>query len=446
MYKFPECNMNKSAKIIITSAVLVLLMCTSALADGWTQDSKGWRYLKGGLPVYDEWAADAAGDFFYIGPDGYMTVSQFVDDNRYVDSTGRMVKSDWRQIDGVWYYFDINGRMIQGKKKVINGQTYIFDDDGAMITGWYMDGTDWYYCDPVNGSLVKETWKKLEPAEDMPEISDFMAESESWFYFTSSGKIYKAGDSDGEYREYKIGDSRYAFDNCGRMQTGWVKLEDKDPAIAGYKYYNDSEALGVYGAAHTGWLSAYVPEEIDASDDVEWYYFDSRGVPCYGERDGLALIVNLKKITKNGTTYSYLFNEKGNPVYGLQRVKTPDGTETSMYFGTKSQSCLQKATQVIEGDGSSYKYGFTNAGYGINGPSNGYLYYKGKAQRATDDLRAYFTVGGETYLVNSNGYLIKNFNKNKDPKEVEYRSDSTGRRDGGTAGVTPVDEPYYQED
>jgi len=441
--------MKKFSRILITAAILTAAFTVTSLADGWTQDSKGWQYLKNNVPVYFEWQTDANGDYFYLGGDGYMVSNSFVDDDRYVDSTGRMVKNCWRQIDGRWYYFEANGRKVAGKKKLIENFWYYFEDDGGMHTGWYNDGTDWYYCEPGAGHMVVNCWKRLEPAEDMDSAENDVGDGSFWFYFQSSGRVTRSTDT--QYREAAIGGFRFAFDQCGRMQTGWVRLDSNaSPVIAGFKYYNDTEQLGTYGAAHTGWLSAYIPEAVSNSGEVNWFYFDTKGCPAYGtvvNANGKdALKASLKTIPKNGIAYAYLFNEQGNPVYGLQRVVLDDGTQTSMYFGTKSQCCLQKnVTSITEADGSTWKYMFNNSGYGYTGVYNHYLYYKGKVQKATEDTMAYYTLGGETWLVNQAGYVICNYNRSKDPDEVDYRSDSSGKRDGGTAGVSNLIEPEYND-
>lgn len=442
--------MKKFSRILIMAALLAATSAVTALADGWTQDANGWRYYKNNVPVYNEWQTDANGDYFYLGSDGYMAVNSYVDDDRYVDSTGRMVKNAWRQIDNKWYYFEANGRKVAGKKKLIEDYWYYFEEDGAMHTGWYSDGTDWYYCDPnAGGHMTVSCWKKLEPAEDMNATADIDGDGTFWFYFQSSGRVTRATET--EYREASIGGYRFAFDQCGRMKTGWVRLDSNAaPVISGFKYYNDTDQLGVFGAAHTGWLSAYVPEAVSASGEVEWYFFDTKGTPVYGtvvsSNGGDALRASLKTIPKNGVAYSYLFNEKGNPVYGLQRVILDDGTQTSMYFGTKTQSCLQKnVTSITEADGTTWKYLFTTAGYGYTGVKNRYLYYKGKVQKAVDDTMSYYTVNGETYLVNQAGYVLYNYNRSKKAGEVEYRSDSSGRKDGGTAGVSTLIEPEYND-
>ena len=67
----------------------------------------------------------------------------------------------------------------------------------------------------------------------------------------------------------------------------------------------------------------------------------------------------------------------------------------------------------------------------------------GKLQKATDDTYAYYTVNGTTWLVNKSGSIVKNHNKRKDPYDVEYRSDSSGHRDGGTESESELDEPEF---
>ena len=443
--------MSRFSKILFTASLISLFLCMTALAGNWEKDDKGWRYLENGSPVYNCWKTDTNGDYFWLGPDGYMVIGAYVDDGRYVDSTGRMVKNRWVQINGKWHYFEQSGREIQGTKKQISGLWYYFDYDGTMVTGWYNDGNNWVYCDEnAGGHMLVSCWKKLEPAQDMSIDKNAFDESDGtyWFYFQNTGYVTRATDSD--FKDFAIGGVHYAFDQNGIMQTGWVKISDTQPVIAGYRFYNNDKSLGTFGAAHVGWLSAYPPSEISSTGDVQWYYFDNKGVPAYGARvpsnDGTyALEANFKKITKNNVTYTYLFTEQGNPVYGLVQVRKTDGSFTSMYFGTKNQSCLQKATNIIEGDGTQWLYGFNSQGYGITGVSNGYLYYKGKAQRAVDDKLSYYTVNGNTYLVNTAGYIIKNYNKSKAPGTVEYKSDAAGMKDGGTAAVSVLLQPEYQE-
>ena len=444
--------MKKLFRAVITASILSAAMCMAAFADGWTQEGGSWVYYQNGYKVTNEWKTGKDGGYYYLNYNGNMATDSFVDDDRYVGSDGRMLSNCWRQIGSKWYYFDNSGKLVRNKSRQINGSYYFFDDSGSMATGWVQDNNgNWYYCDQSDGHAYTNAWKQLVPSDDM-HISDddssmTLADGSYWFYFQSTGKLAMA--NDGNYKEFVINGNRYAFDQSGRMQTGWVKLSDTNPVIAGYKYYNDQSGIGSFGAAHTGWLSVAPPEDAGLGSDVVWYYFDTKGVPYYGSDvstndNDETLLAKLKRITKNGKTYTFLFNQYGNPVYGLRKVQRSDGTLTSMYFGTKEQSCLQLGEKnITEADGTSWSYNYESNGYGTNGVRNGKLYYMGKLQKAIDNSHAYYTVNGNTYLVNKSGSVVKNYNKRKDPYEVDYRSDASGMRSGGAASTEDCLEPQF---
>ncbi len=446
--------MNKFIRAAVLALSISALSVGTAYAAGWTLENNTWVYYNNnGTKATNEWKTSADGGYYYLDGWGNMVTSSFIDE-RYVDADGRMVTSAWRQIDSYWYYFDSNGKMVTDKSKQINGLYYYFDESGRMMTGWIEDDGDWYYCDTTDGHMYTNTWKQLEDSPDMEEVDSSRQtvydDGTHWFYFRSNGRVARADDSD-DFEEYTVNGERYAFDEYGRMAVGWVKLSDTSPIIAGYKYYNDDESLGTYGAAHTGWLSAYPPEwEESLGQDVVWYYFDYRGVPYYGtdvsdSDDDETLEAKFRRITKDGKTYTYLFNELGNPVYGLRKVQKSSGEITSMYFGTQQECCLQYGvTTVTEADGTRSTFRFESSGYGTNGVKNNKLYYMGKLQKALDGSYAYYTVDGVTYLVNRSGSIVKNYNSKKDADEVEFRSDSSGIRDGGYGDVSELEEPVFE--
>ncbi len=426
--------MKKVFKTLLAAAGLSTVLAITAFADGWTMENGQWTYYENGYRVTNDWRLSADGGYYYLGSNGYMVTNTFVNDERYVDNDGKMVTNGWRQINGKWYYFDNNGQLITNRSRQINGLWYFFDYDGSMMTGWVEDNGSLYYCDPeAGGRMVTATWRYIAPPEEYIDYDDdgpYSADGKYWFYFLSSGKVCKSEDS-GEYRQMVINNSRYAFDDIGRMQTGWVKVEDTTPAIAGYRYFNDSDSIGTYGAAHQGWLSAYPPEGEGYMGNVYWYYFDSKGQPYYGtdvsdSDDDETLEAKFRRLEKDGKTETYLFNEYGNPVYGLRKVRRSNGDVTSMYFGTQQECCLQKGDRnITDAEGNSYTFHFDSSGYGYTGVKNGKLYYMGLLQRAIDSSYAYYTVNGTTYLVNKSGNIRKNYNSNKE--EADFKSDSQGR-------------------
>lgn len=465
----------KKVIIFVMTALMALALTIMTYAYGWTSENGVWVYYdQSGNKVTNSWKS-SSGEYYYLDGYGNMVTNSFIDDRYYVDSDGKMVTSKWRWMDDAWYYFDANGLMAQSARKQISGKYYYFGDDGKMLTGWIQVEDDWYYYDPSDGHMFTSRWAQLAPASDMvlntDRISNYrgMYDTDSdtstyWFYFQPSGRISRAEDGE-DYKEYIIGSQRYAFDADGKMRVGWVRLDSSaSPVISGYKYYNDDTAFGTYGAAHVGWLSAYPPIDSGTAlgTEVVWYYFNSRGVPYYTENSSTnseeTLNANLKRISKNNKVNSYLFNEYGNPVYGLRRVTRNNGSEdTSMYFGTKEESCLQYGeTKITEGDGTVSDYGFNSLGYGITGVYKGKLYYKGKLQKAkSPSSYAYIEVNNTVYLVDKSGNLKKSHNLSLYERykeqgstrqyELEYVSDASGKKieGAGTGEILSPDEPIF---
>ena len=159
------------------------------------------------------------------------------------------------------------------------------------------------------------------------------------------------GDS---YKIYKIDGVIYYFDEEGRMQTGWICVTGDEDDFKDYRYLQDN------GKLTTGWYSTYPPEDYegDVEDEVQWYYFGNDGEPKVGPSVENASVKDLEKI--NGITY--LFDENGNPVYGLRNLNSGSGFET-YYFGDRQTSSVQKGRMTIEeGDGTKSEFYFTESG------------------------------------------------------------------------------------
>nr|WP_302480691.1 NlpC/P60 family protein [Clostridium beijerinckii] len=55
-----------------------------------------------------------------------------------------VIKNDWKQISGIWYYFDKDGKMEKGLQ-TIKGIKYFFNDNGSMAIGWVKIDNNYYY-------------------------------------------------------------------------------------------------------------------------------------------------------------------------------------------------------------------------------------------------------------------------------------------------------------
>lgn len=454
----------KKKGLAIAALAAVLTLGTGAVsawaASGWVQSGSSWTYYdSNGYQVYNEWKKGNDDKWRYLDSDGKMAVNTWVDgDQYYVDSNGIMVTDKWLQVKNeyryddepeyVWYYFNSSGKVVMDTWKKISDSWYYFDSNGVMQTGWVDDNM--YYCG--DNGVMKTGWQKLYPpdadeydTDRVTPASDYEdSDGKYWYYFASNGKKYMPDSDDGDYYQKKINGVYYCFDSEGAMQTGWVNVgtrDDDDAPISDFRYY------GSDGKVKTGWLSLEPPSTIASryENDVEWFYFTSNGTPRTGPEN--PSVSDLVKI--NGLTF--LFNEDGNPVYGLRKLYLSENSQeyTAYYFGDRATSSVQKGKKKVEeGDGNVSEYYFSDTGRGFTGVKDGCLYYKGKLQSAQDGEKyAVISIPNgnsyTNYVVNKYGKVAKSTTvKNSDG--VKYKTGSGGQLvqvDGENVGNETFEEP-----
>lgn len=436
-------KMRRGLVILGLAAALTAGGAATVYGAGWQQTSNGaWEYYSAsGNRETDVWRKGGDGLWRYVDGGGYMAVNEWIDDTYYVDGNGIMVSGTWKQMESassyhngtVWYYFNNDGKRVEETWKKINNKWYYFDEDGVMLTGWLLD--DMYYTD-ANGAMVTG-WQRLAPPEDSYDEDDYYGDAKNepvenqnedgkyWYYFGTNGKKVIPDDMNGsDYQERKINGAYYCFDANGQMQTGWCNVKG-DESIDSYKYYDENGQAVV-----NTWLSLEAPEEFDEYGEVQWYYFSSNGTPKKGPESGQAAARDLVRI--KGLTF--LFNDKGNPVYGLQKVSANNDVDdyTAYYFGTDKMHCamLTGKQEVEEGDGFVAEYFFLDSGKGYTGVRDGKLYYMGKLQVADSGIKYMpitLTTGSSSknYLVNSNGRTVKNTTV-RDAEGTKYKTGSNG--------------------
>lgn len=410
---------------------------TAMAAEGWVQEGGNWAYYNAaGNRLYNVWRTGADGAWRYIDSNGYMAVDKWVDnDNYYVDANGIMVANNWLKIRNDskdsgydWYFFTSTGKNVKDGWEKINNNWYYFDDTGLMQTGWILD--DMYYCG--KDGVMLTGWNKLTPPDEYADDTDDHTgpyetadDGTYWYYFSSSGKKAVPSDDDDNFKQKRINGSYYCLREDGAMLTGWVCVTGDDSEnIQDYRYVDEN------GQVRTGWYSAMPPEELAGQydHDVEWFYFNNKGIPEVGPARGSAHTNDLKRIGGN----TYLFGENGVPLYGLQKVFTDkDETEaTAYYFGDRSQSSMLKGKFNIDDGNDRRQYYFTNTGKGYTGVYDNHLYYMGKLQKAASGNRyEVFSIWQgnnlKNYVVNSSGRIAKNTTV-KDSDGIKYKTNSGG--------------------
>ena len=455
----------KICAVLTLTAMLSAGAAVSAwAAAGWVQNNGQWQYQdRDGYIVRNEWQKGADGKYRYLDSSGYIAVSTWIDDEYYVGSDGIMVTDSWLREDcssetdsGIaWYYFDSRGQAVKEGWKKIDDVWYYFDDVGVMQTGWVDENR--YYTNESGQMLTG--WQLLDPPEDVSYDEDDEEEYDPftqadndgkyWYYFKSNGrKVTPDEDSGNEYGTVRIDGDYYCMNSDGALQYGWKNVEGGS-SITSYKYFKSD------GKMVTGWYSLAAPRGIDdSSDEIHWYYFNSKGVPKADE-DGIPTKDDL--LTINGKTY--LFNNVGNPVYGLRKVYLGESEDesnyTSYYFGEDDNDCWAHSgkIKVEEDSGEENTYYFTSAGRGFTGIKDNYLYYVGKLQVAQNDKYELINVPGKDYavMVNSSGKVMKSTTvKNSD--DMKYKTNSSGQvieiDEEEVSGVTGIDpeEPNYVTD
>lgn len=402
-------------KVLWTMGAATLLtmgMAMTAFA-GWAKDGTTWYYYhdRSGDMIKDEWV-QSNGYWYYLGADGKLVTNSMIDDIYYVGSTGARATNAWVYFDGDWdddesgwRYFASNGKAYADGMKEIDGVWYHFEDT-IMSTGWVEYGDYTYY---FKDSGARTTgWKWLAgPDEDEWE--------ESWYYFTSSGKMV-------EGCKKVIDEKTYIFDNEGHMLTGWVEPEDFTSTGRDDLSDTDSGNLLFFdedGSAAEGW---HYMSSLDDADDY-WYYF----------KDGKAYSTSYKTtevgdygMVKIGNNY-YCFDEDGHLVTGL--VETDDG---HYFFFDEDDGTLQTGRIVITNDEfEEQEFYFATTGVagkrgaGVTGVKDNRVYKNGLLLCAEDGMKyaiVEIEVDGEKeqYLVNESG-KIKTSGTVKDGDGVKYK-------------------------
>lgn len=459
----------KTMTVMAAAAALSAGMAFTAFAEevetGWVEGNEGWHYYdESGVMVTSEWRRNG-NNWFWLDENGLMAVDTIVEDEGYyyyVNEEGAMVTNEWVQRANEepedneavenWYYFQNNGRAYMAGDdstsfKLINGQKYAFDEEGKMLYGWVgansellIGDYDWkeakYYCGPDNDGALQTGWLIVDVEDDRD--ADDTGVHTYYFYASSSGKLVKDD-------QKLINGERYSFDECGVMESEWVKTTDSEldgsvATVSQYKYYNYEDM----GNRVSGWFYAVPGEEMDKENhdaEVEkWFYADGSGNVLY----------NCFK-TINGQKYA--FGENGEMLTGLQAIQiNPDkpseiwkhhelngdsdlaayarkdenyenfnfvGTHL-YYFGPSDEEDgrMRTGDQKVHIDGEDYDYYFvksgtyTGMGYGnefLNSQVANYVdsYIYGKSEMFVDGRKVKADEGTKYQVFDEHGVLIE---------------------------------------
>ena len=212
-----------------------------AQKQGWVQSGGAWYYYYQGNVVRNAWVGS-----YWLGADGKMATSAWVDGGRYYVGTNgvwdknakkpeavkpvapkpaEVKKQGWVKEGSTWYYYE-NGALARNKWI---SSTYWVGADGKMATSSWVDGGRYYVG--ANGVWDKNA-KKPEAPKPVEKKQGWKKENNIWYYYNEDGTLARnkwAGNywlgSDGKMATNAwVDNGRYYVDANG----AWVKDASKD--------------------------------------------------------------------------------------------------------------------------------------------------------------------------------------------------------------------------
>ena len=268
----------------------------------------------------------------------------------------------WDEDQTRWFYFKASGKKEKDQTgKTINGRKYGFDEYGRMNAGWVTEATTsntlakdggkqgiatysnsfMNYSTPEDGARYTKGWFKVTPGYYL-QRDKYEDGSDYWYYSDGNGKLV--------VNQIKtINGKKYAFDNYGRMMSGFVVLQ-----MEGNRY----------GA---GYSSKDIVQKIDDENR-------------YDNEDNYTRFV------------------KANLAGFIS------GEFRAYYFGNSDDGSMKTGKQSVDLDGEKLTFEFekngSKKGVGLNGMNDHKFYVGGKLVTADSDNKI------EVVVLDSNNQLV----------------------------------------
>lgn len=319
----------------------------------------GW--VKDGETQYDDNAWQDSQYYFGDENDGSMAEGWreiAIRDDQATDA--QPGDNYWDEDQTRWFYFKASGKKEKDQTgKTINGRKYGFDEYGRMNAGWVTQATTsntsvkdggkqgiatysnsfMNYSTPEDGARYTKGWFKVTPGYYLQK-DKYEDGSDYWYYSDGNGKLVT--------NQIKtINGKKYAFDNYGRMISGFVVLQMQQTGTA----YSQKDI-------------------VDKLDD------ENR----YDTADNYTRFVQAN---------DSLFNS---------------GELRAYYFGSSDDGSMKTGKQSVDLDGEKLTFEFekngSKKGAGLIGMNDHKLYIGGKLTTADSDNKI------EVVVLNSNNQLI----------------------------------------
>ena len=278
----------------------------------------GW--VKDGETQYDDNAWQDSQYYFGDENDGSMAEGWreiSIKDDQATDA--QPGDNYWDEDQTRWFYFKASGKNEKDQTgKTINGRKYGFDEYGRMNAGWVTQATTsntsvkdggkqgiatysnsfMNYSTPEDGARYTKGWFKVTPGYYLQK-DKYEDGSDYWYYSDGNGKLVT--------NQIKtINGKKYAFDNYGRMISGFVVLQMQQTGTA-YSQKDIVDKLddeNRYDTADNYTRFVQANDSLFRSGELRAYYF--------GSSDDGSMKTGKQSVDLDGEKLTFEFEKNGS--------------------------------------------------------------------------------------------------------------------------------------
>lgn len=354
----------------------------------------------------------------------------YINDNwYYLNGEGKILKGD-QTIDGVQVHFDpyygnqIKGEFTDSNGYVVKENSYtspvkFYDkDSGALVKNQYFNNNGkWYYAD-AQGNILKgsQTIDGVHVYFDNDGVQAKDAVLNGYYYDKDSG----AGKELPHDQIIKIGDDLYYLSSNGR--TGNINVDGKD-------YYVEQNGKVLRGSFNIYQNPPYYDDETGEAVEKtgfvnsrgSWFYLENgKKVAGFKKIDGKLYYFSANPMNKY-ETHEQVRGKLARPYFYISFPNRAEDNPT-YYFDAETGAAV--TNQFVYADGHWYYFGKDGKALLFNQVINGqHLYFDYEGKQVKGDFVTDYK--GTRYYDENSGELVTN--QTRTIKGVTYHFDENGR-------------------
>ena len=294
----------------------------------------------------------------------------------YGKDSGALVKNQYFNHNGKWYYADAEGNILKGSQ-TIDGVHVYFDYNGVQAKDTVLDG---YYYDKDTGA------RKELPRDQFIKIGDDL------YYFSSNGRT----------GSISVNGKNYYVEQNGRVLRGSFNIYQYPP------YYDDETGEAV---EKTGFVKSR----------GSWFYLENgKKVAGFKKIDGKLYYFSANPMNKYETNEQVRGKLAGPKFY----ISFPDRAEENPTYYFDAETGAAVTNQFVYTDGHWYYFGNDGKALLFDQVINGqHLYFDYQGKQVKGDFVTDYK--GTRYYDENSGELLTN--QTRTINGVTYHFDENGR-------------------